>query len=185
MSGRSLGAGLITAALAVALAAQPVLGVSLHKVTGKVGEWSAFESAEKPSVTCVYSRDTNRLIKIRVKPPTLVKGAYKRLTWVGWRFQIVEPVEFEWGRPIFKSRVWKDEASRSVAADDFRPRTWYRPAGTSAPDGYHVYPIILWYEPGSKKTVEGRVVLGYEEYRIKKGSQHYHRFGTCPDFYGG
>jgi hypothetical protein len=182
MARRSLGAVLAAAMLTVALGAQAVLGVSVHNVTGKVGAWSALDD---PGAKCIYSSKTGRLRAISVRPPTFVNGAHSDMTWVGWRFQVVEPVEFERGRLIYKSRTWKAQASDSVSADAFARAKWYLPKGMKSAGGYHVYPIIVWYAPGSKVAVEGKAFLGYDHYRLKKGSKQYRGFGYCSDRYGG
>jgi hypothetical protein len=159
----------VSLALGLALGAGPVLGFSGVTETGTRGQWQVKDNAVpgEEGVRCFYENNGtggSDLVRVRVRPPTLVKGAYANASWVGWRFRIMRSTDGgSTFQAYFTSTTWKDKASSSAAADAFGYRSWNVPGGLDQ-SSIRVQLTIFFYRPGSSTTVAGKVVGLYDNY---------------------
>jgi len=176
----------VTLALLAALtiAASPALAFTIQSETGAVGAWAVRDNAVagEEGARCYYVNDLvnggSKLTRIRVQPPSLVNGTHSKLTWVGWQYKILKSSDAGLSsKVIYKSKVWKDKASLTTAADAFVPATWYAPSFNGS-KRFLVRLKILWYAPGSSTSVEGKVVGTYENYVEKYAG--FPAVGTTP-----
>ena len=132
--------------------------------TGIVGE---IASPGMPEAVCRY--DANAVLNsITIKAP-IIYGSHDQWSTVGWRYQIREGVLFHRGPLVYASKTWKGEASRSVSSD-LATKRFYVTKDMPGTTLYYLRIVILWYEPGSATTVEGRGVVLYD-YKLKMGTQ--------------
>lgn len=176
-------AAVLAAVAGLALFANPVLAHTTVKQVGTTGSWSLKDTHRRPGARCAYSIYGN-LFQISIRPP-VVYGAYSSPTWVGWRFRILRSTNAgaTW-RTIKRSSVHKDRATSSVPADGFARRLWDGPEEVDPPASswYKVRLVILFYAPGSARTVEGKVVVEDDWYKEKyPTSPAFHHPEYCGD----
>lgn len=150
------------------LSAQPAAAFSSVTSTGVVGSWSVMDNpvVDQEGVRCFYVNGNGGSIpdQVRVRAPTSVMGSHARMTWVGWRFKVLRSSDAGATYQVFfKSAIWKDKASNSQAAAGFSAKSWY-PHGNLGDTRLRVQVTILFYKPGSKTKVEGKVVGQYDNY---------------------
>jgi hypothetical protein len=159
---------LLAASIGLVLAAQPTLALGWNSgaFTGKVG---AFAGPVRAEVVCRYNA-AGRLRSVYVRPPT-IWGSYRKMTVVGWRYQLREAKEFQAGRLVYRSRVWKDLASKTVAADEFQSHRFFVREDLPGTSAYYVSPVMFWYARNSAAIVEGRARVLYDGYLLKRGTE--------------
>ena len=130
--------------------------------TGKVG---AIAGPTRPEAVCRYN-GSGSLKSITIKAP-IVWGSHDELTTVGWTYEIRRGVPFHRGDLIYRSKTFKTQASETVASA-FGKKTYY--ILRDMPDTTLLYLrlVITWYAPGSATTVEGRGVVLYDDYKLKR-----------------
>ena len=169
---RRISLALLAALMAVPLATQPTLAMFWNGdengypvFSGTVGKFAGPVGAE---VVCRYNAN-GRLRSVTVRPVTMW-GNHDEMTIVGWRYQLRE-ADGRAGRLVYKSHVWKDSASTTVATHDFESHRFYVLEDLPGTSAYFVMPVMLWYEPGSSTLVEGRAPVGYDRYLLKRGTE--------------
>jgi hypothetical protein len=154
-------------ALLAALALAPSVGAAeLIKEEGHVAATSLKEYAAK----CVYDPSTLLLSKIRVFKPTVFSDyPAGNNSWVGWRFKVLHSPNSIGPWNVVHTSSWqKDKATNSAAADGFTRRDWKPPAN---PEGIYVAQVeIVFYWPGTKNDIEGRVVWDLNPYRYGRNN---------------
>jgi len=171
--------GVVVAAVLMALTVgvQPVVG-TVVKVTGKVGYWAVLQSSTGSDVTCFYD-SAKDLYRINVVAPVTVKGRYSYQTWVGWRMKILRTTDLVSYKTIYTSPLQKRKADDLVGAN-FGSSGWEPPGQAAASGWYKVRIVILFYKPGSKTTVEGKVIFEYNYYWVyRSGGSKYVRANNC------
>jgi hypothetical protein len=155
------------ALLATSILAGPVAAMwwGSNAFTGTVG---AIAGPSRPEAICRYNAGGS-LKSITIKAP-IVHGSHDELTSVGWRYEIRRGVSFHRGELIYRSHTWKTQASTTVASA-FDKKTYYILRDQPGTTLYYLRIVILWYAPGSATTVEGRGVVGYDEYRLKRPAE--------------
>jgi hypothetical protein len=161
---------LATVLAALVVGAQPAAAYDLISADGRTGYWEAYDTqAGMRGANCLYEAASFDLDRITIRPPQM-HGDYPQLTWVGWRYIVqrnAPPVGDQQFTDHYTSSIVKDRAD-DEAIGDFARRSWTAP---ESPTGqYRIRIVMLWYAPGSQSTVEGRVVLQYEWYKAKHGS---------------
>lgn len=179
---------------AVALAVLAVVSTALPVAAAgswqkRVGDYAYWLPWDQPGVVCRYKGEAQTLRTMRVRPPQAVHGRYADAQWVGWQFKVVNvpdgptDTDFSSWTAVYKSAIFKDEASNTVSADfNGTWRTWYAPASLAA-GRYAIFYRIFWYEPGTKKVVEGWIQDRYEKYRSKLGTETFYSWYSCDDVY--
>jgi hypothetical protein len=170
---RPLGAATATAILAVVVAAQPAFALFWNGdetgypvFSGKVGQFAGPAGAE---VVCRYN-NAGRLRSVTVHP-LVMWGNYEQATTVGWRYQLRRATEFQAGPLVYKSRIWRDDATLTTPADGFKRHRFYVRQQLPGTAAYYVAPVMLWYAQGDPATVEGRAPVVYDRYLLKRGSE--------------
>jgi hypothetical protein len=172
-SGVHLRLALVIGVVAAIAAVQPA---SAYVVVSQSGNISDYEIGDEQNgqrgANCIYeTQGVGELNKITVRAPKNVHGDFNNNTWVGWRFRI-QRSQVGGGGPwstYFTSSVQKDRANNAIPADGFTRRAWVAPEGVNR--HWRVQIVIYWYEPGSQTNVRGNVVIRYEWYKAKKGTQ--------------
>jgi hypothetical protein len=159
---------LLAASIGLVLVAQPAFALSWNDgaFTGKVG---AFAGPARAEVVCRYNA-AGRLRSVNVRPLTMW-GSYRKMTVVGWRYQLREAEEFQAGRLVYRSRVWKDLASNTIAADELKSHRFYVREDVPGTSAYYVSPVLFWYARDSATLVEGRARVLYDAYLLKRGTE--------------
>jgi hypothetical protein len=165
---RSPLAALATAGIGLVLTVQPAfaLGWNDDAFTGKVG---AFAGPARAEVVCRYNA-AGKLRSVNVRPLTMW-GSYRRMTVVGWRYQLREAEMFQAGRLVYRSPVWKDLASRTTAAEEFKSHRFFVREDLPRTSAYWVRPVMFWYARDSANIVEGRARVIYTDYLLKRGTE--------------
>jgi len=177
------------ALLAVLLTTVPVLAAS-GTIMRRVGNYAYWYPVDQPGVIARYSTETSALRTLRVKPPVYVKGRYDEVQTIGWQFKVVSvpnppsDAMYSTWTVIYKSPIWKDEASKTVNADfDGKWRTWFAPRNPT-PGGYGIFYRVFWYLPGTT-VVDGWTQDSYIRFKLNKGTDSYFRWYWCGDTYAG
>jgi len=180
-----LGVALVSAALASVLAvagAPSTAAFSGITATGTYGDYGVPDNPEvgQEGARCFYNNGTGAgsvLKRVRVTPP-VIWGSHVDSTWVGWRFKIMRSTNGGGTYDVYyKSAVWKDKANEVDFADEFVYENWY-PSSAVPASHIKVQITLFWYQPGSSKTVEGKVVGMDDNYTYKFKGQD--PTGTVP-----
>lgn len=152
------------ALIGVALASAPAAALNwgTNAFTGTVG---AIAGPTRPEAVCRYNSGGS-LKSITIKAP-IVYGSHHDLTTVGWNYEIRRGVPFHRGELIYRSHIWKAQASDTVASA-FGKKTYYILRDQPGTTLYYLRIVINWYAPGSATTVEGRGRVLYDEYLLKQ-----------------
>lgn len=145
--------------------------------SGKVGEFLGPSGAE---VTCRYN-GAGRLRSVTVRPITMW-GNYDQASHVGQRYLLREAQLFHAGRLVYRSPIWTDSATKSVAADSFASHRFYVNEDLPGTSAYYVAPVMLWYAKGSSTAVEGRAPVLYDAYLLKRGTESRWSNGCAFDY---
>jgi hypothetical protein len=170
-------AGVIAAVVAFVMV-QPVVAYSINPGDAS-GTYGDFAETHEPDVVCIYDQATAKLHSMKVYPPAL-DGPFSDPTWVGWRYEIREGVESQIGDLLYSSPLWKSESS-VAGGSGFAPSTWRTTTDISATHLYYVRYIFYWYAPGSKSTVEGKVIATPDGigYRMKLDTSRTDSISGC------
>ena len=155
------------ALIGVVLTSSPAAAMwwGANAFTGTVG---AVAGPVRPEAICRYNA-AGSLKSITIKAP-IVHGSHDELTSVGWQYEIRRGVPFHRGELIYRSHTWKTQASTTVASA-FDKKTYYVLRDQPGTTLYYLRIVILWYAPGSATTVEGRGVVGYDGYLLKRPAE--------------
>ena len=132
------------------------------------GTTGAVAGPSRPEAICRYN-GAGTLKSITIKAP-IVRGSHDEVTTVGWKYEIRRGTRFRRGELIYRSHTWKTQASKTVAGA-FDTKTYYILRDQPGTTLYYLRIVILWYAPGSATTVEGRGVVGYDGYRLKRPTE--------------
>jgi hypothetical protein len=164
---------LLTASVAPAASA---LGYNDDPFKGTVG---AFAGPAYPEVVCRYD-SAGRLNSLTVRPLTLY-GSHDQPTNVGFQFQIREATLFQAGRLVYKSPIARQLASTTMPSS-FANRRHTVTESLEGTRAYYVLPVMKFFAPGSRTTVEGKAVLIYDGYLQKMGDQSFWSNACTFDF---
>jgi hypothetical protein len=130
-----------------------------------IGTVGALAGPTRPEAVCHYNGGGS-LKSITIKAP-IVWGSHDELTTVGWTYEIRRGVPFHRGELIYRSKTFKTQASKTVAST-FAMKNYYILRDVPGTTLYYLRLVITWYAPGSTTTVEGRGVVLYDGYKLKR-----------------
>jgi len=157
--------------IALFATAQPVAAFQIVSASGTYGMFSETDTQAHPGAHCYYhgvnAADQN-LYQIKIPAPRIL--AADRTTKrdhqkVGWRYVI------QHGKAAGDTTNWVTSYKSSVVKG-----TAYE--DKAAPFTYRIYPVkfinrwwrveivMFWYHPGSSTTVDGKVKLLVEDYKV-------------------
>jgi hypothetical protein len=179
-----LGIVLVGALLVSVVAAPSVAAFSEKKSTGDTGFYTVTDYNGQPGVACRFADQAGTkkdlLRRIRVAE-NWSHGPYSQKSWVGYRYIITRntpPYADRTFSAVYRSPIVKKRANQTEVAS-FGPFAWTPPAGAKA--HYQVRLVFIYYAPGSKTKVAGRVRGDVEVYRHRLNPTNTYDLGSEGD----
>jgi hypothetical protein len=179
-----LGIVLVGLLLVSVVAAPSVGGFNDPKTTGTTGEYTVNDYNGTPGVSCRFADQAgvNRDLVNRIRvAKNWSHGPYARKSWVGYRYIITRntpPYDDATFSVAYRSPIVKQRANQTEVAF-FGPFAWTPPAGAKA--HYQVRLVFIYYAPGSKTKVVGRVRGALEVYRHRLSAGNTYDLGSEGD----